>query len=478
MTFKRTNGALFSALTKPGATNALRSGVARFIRDEAGTMTHLAVATAVTMIAFGGLGIDMIHAELTRAKIQATLDRSVLAAADLENQLVPADVVYDYFSKMGVSNALTGVQVDHTGNAKTVSAQAATTHDANFSQIFGVDRFDIGGNSTASEWVSFVEVSMVLDISGSMADNSRLVNMKNAAQLFVDTVIDPNFPDTVSISLVPYSEHVNAGPLASQMNISRNHGFADCLEFPDNMYQTTAIDTSVTYSQMQHYQWNYYGDNDLGNHVCPTQGYAEIQPVSNDRTALKKQIGDFQPLAGTAIFMGMKWAAALLDPSMRGAISNLAGSNNIPAAFSDRPLDFGRDDVGKHIVLMTDGMNSKSYRLQNWAYQDDSMYAHWANNNLWYSNVEYVTDAWSWEKFYTQRYSQWYGNALLDRICDAAKDNGITIWTIAFETTGSGSNVMKQCASSPAHHFDAKGAELADVFYSIARAITQLRLTE
>ncbi|MCB1332425.1 MAG: VWA domain-containing protein [Roseivivax sp.] len=441
-------------------------------------MTHLAVAAAITMIAFGGLGIDMMHAELTRAKIQATLDRSVLAAADLDNMLVPGDVVYDYFAKMGVSDALTGVQTTQAANYKIVSAQAATTHDSNFSHILGVDRFDIGGHSKAQEWVNYVEVSLVLDISGSMAKNNRMTNMKNAAQLFVDTVMDENFPDSVSVSLVPYSEHVNAGPLANYLNVNRSHNYADCLEIPDSEYTSAAFDTAATYNQMQYYQWNYYGDNGLSNTVCPSPAYARIAPVNSDAEALKAQIREFQPRAGTSIFMGMKWGTGLLDPSMRAIVNQMAADGVVPNNVVGRPFDTDRRDVGKHIVLMTDGMNDKSFRIQNWAYNQPSMVEHWANNNLWYFNVNNVTDGWNWDDFYTQRYDRWYGNALLDRICDAAKEDGITIWTVAFETDSNGSQVLEQCASSPSHHFDASGAELSDVFYSIARSINQLRLVE
>jgi hypothetical protein len=37
---------------------------------------------------------------------------------------------------------------------------------------------------------------------------------------------------------------------------------------------------------------------------------------------------------------------------------------------------------------------------------------------------------------------------------------------------------MANCASSPAHFFRVEGAELEKTFYSIGRAINQLRLTQ
>ena len=465
------------AIPQRGVLARLRQTAASFWRSDDGSITNLSVATAVLMIAFGGLGIDMIHAELKRAKVQAALDRSVLAAADLENVLNPRDVVYDYFNKMGVRDALTDVQVEQGWNYKRVTAQAATTHAANFSQILGVNRFDIGGLSTAEEAVTEVEVSLVLDISGSMGQNDRLANMQRAAQLFVDTVIDENYRDAVSISLVPYSEQVNIGPLFDHLNVNEYHSFSRCLELADDDFDTTVLDTARTYEQMQHYQWNFYGDNERDNAVCPADDFAAIQPMTNDAAALKAQIRQFQPRAGTSIFAGMKWGVALLDPSMRGIVGNLVGSGDVPAAFSNRPANYDDEDVAKNIVLMTDGKNENSFRIQPWAYQSPSMVGHWGEQNLWYFNTTKVSNAWYWERFYTQRYSNGYGNALLDDICDAAKARGITIWTVAFETDGASGNVLRQCATSPAHHFDADGRDLEDVFYAIARAINQLRLT-
>lgn len=456
----------------------LRSSASRFWQSTDGSITNLSVATAVTMIAFGGLGIDMIHAEMKRAKIQATLDRSVLAAADLENTLNPEDVVYDYFTKMGVRDTLQDVQVLNNGTRKRVTARAATSHNANFSQILGIDRLDIGGNATAEESVNDVEISLVLDISGSMGVNNRLSNMQTAAQLFVDTVIDSRFPNAVSISLVPYSEQVNIGPLFDQLNVDQRHGFSHCLEFNDDEFQDANLNTGRTYMQTQHYQWNFYGDNELDNTVCPADDFARIQPLNNNPNQLKAQIRDFEPRAGTSIFLGMKWGVALLDPSTRGIVNGLSSAGHVPGVFRGRPLAYDDEDVVKNIVLMTDGKNEDSFRIQPWAYNSDSMVSHWAEENLWHFASTRIADPRAWEDFYTQRYSNGYGNALLDDICDAAKDEGITIWTVAFETEASDADVLRNCATSPAHHFNADGTELEDVFYAIARAINQLRLTE
>ncbi|WP_108884927.1 TadE/TadG family type IV pilus assembly protein [Pseudoprimorskyibacter insulae] len=451
----------------------------RFWHDEDGALTYIAVAAALMTIAVGGLGIDMIHAELRRAKIQATLDRAVLAAADLDNTLVPDDVVHDYFAKMGLSDSLSKVKTEKGLGFKRVRAEGAAKVAGNFSSMIGVDYFDIGGVSVAEEYVHNVEVSLVLDISGSMAKNSRLVNMKNAAKTFVDTVIDERYPNQISISLVPYSEHVNPGPyIGSLLKVNWKHGMTHCLEIPDGHFNQTQLNTSHTYEQMQYFQWNYYGANEIEDTVCPQYDYEEISAFQTNRTVLKDQIEKFQPRAGTSIFMGMKWGVAFLDPSTQSIATGLITQGKAPAAMSGRPFSYDFTDTTKHVVLMTDGKHDKSFRIANWAYNDESDILHWSQNNLWYYLDNFVYDSWSWDSYYSERYNLWYGDALLDRICDAAKAQKITIWSIAFETDNHGKKVMNQCASSPAHYFDAEGTELTDVFYSIARSINQLRLTQ
>ena len=70
------------------------------------------------------------------------------------------------------------------------------------------------------------------------------------------------------------------------------------------------------------------------------------------------------------------------------------------------------------------------------------------------------------------------GDPSAARICTAAKDNGILIWSIGFEVTDHGAGVMENCASSPSHFFRVEGVEIADAFSTIAHTLNQLRLTQ
>lgn len=455
-----------------------KSWISRFKSDECGAMSYVAITGSLILIAFGGIGIDLIGTELKRNKLQNTLDRAVLAAADLEQTLDPTLVVNDYMVKMNLADTLSSLDVQRGLNYRTVMGQATTQTPSNFMSVLGIDTLQAKALSEAEERIAKVEVSLVLDISGSMANNEKLQRMRSASNTFIDTVLDQNTQDLVSISLVPYSEHVNAGPLITdQMSVNWQHGYSHCLEFPDTEFASPALNLNITYEQMQHYQWNYFGDNARDDTVCPRHSYERITPFSQDAAALKAQVSALQPRAGTSIFLGMKWGAALLDPSTRGISDALQASGNVDAAFAGRPAAYDDVDTLKTVVLMTDGQHDRSFRIKDWAYNSSSEIAHWDRYNLWYYLVRNVSSQ-NWGAFYTQKYNADLGDALLTNICEAAKQQGIVIWSIGFEVTDHGASVMQNCASSPSHFFRVEGLQIEDAFYSIARAINQLRLTQ
>lgn len=66
----------------------------------------------------------------------------------------------------------------------------------------------------------------------------------------------------------------------------------------------------------------------------------------------------------------------------------------------------------------------------------------------------------------------------LQDMCDMAQDNGVTVFTIAFQAPANGRDQLFDCASSPSHYFDAQGLEIRAAFRAIAAQINRLRLIE
>ncbi len=451
----------------------------RFGRDESGVATIFACFMIMMMVLVGGIGVDLMHNEMERTRLQNTLDRAVLAAADLDQTLSAADVVRDYFEKSGFDGQPGQVTVDQGLNYRIVQAKAKTDHDTQFMHLMGVPELSAPAIGTAEERISNVEVSLVVDISGSMRWNSKIDNLRTAANEFVDQLIKEETEDLISISLIPYSEHVNAGQHLFNALPAKNHrhNYSFCVEFPDTDFSSAGLTNGHVYDQMQHFQWYNSDSNAVDNTTCPRRTYEWIQPLSQSELDLTTQINQLQPRAQTSIFLGLKWASALLDPSTRSMVSTLVNNGEIDSAFAGRPADYNDPETLKTIVVMTDGKNTQSYRIENWAYDSNSEYVHWKNYNFWYYLNRYVYSGYH-HYYYESKYTAAAGDSLTDSICTAAKAQGVVIWGVGFEVDDHGASVLRDCASSPAHFFRVEGVEITEAFKSIASQINQLRLTQ
>jgi Flp pilus assembly protein TadG len=368
-------------------------------------MTVFAMFMILIMFAIGGIGVDLMHHEMKRTRLQAVADRAVLAAADLDQPLPPAAVVQDYFDKSGMGEYVSSVNVDQGLNYRTVTVDATSTMKTQFMGSMGVTHLNIPATSTAEEKVNKVEISMVLDISGSMSSNNKMPNLKDAAGVFLDTVLKPENADLISVNVIPYTAQVNAGDLIfDELNINRRHEYSFCVDFDEADFNAPGIDQNHQYDHMQHfeagYSWNslHYSNtgqrDNINNPGCPKRDFEEIAAFSQDANALKARINQFQPRANTAIHLGMKWGVAMLDPSFRPITQELG----VDHVFQVRPAPYSDNETLKTIILMTDGENVPTVRINDSVYQNRSHAAHWSDYPLywWLNRNVRSSDHWRW----------------------------------------------------------------------------------
>ena len=462
-----------------------------FAKDENGMVTIFACFMILCMMMIGGIGVDMMRHEMERTRIQSVADRAVLAAADLDQRLDPEAVVRDYFAKSGMADFVSHVDVQQGINFRTVTVDASTDINTMFMDYLGLNTLHVPAISQAEEKINKVEISMVLDISGSMRWNNKMENLRDAAGVFLDSVLKPENQDLISVSIVPYSAHVNAGPnIFNLMDVQQRHTWSHCIDFQDSDFNTTAIYAGPVawnrYQHMQHFEtggsWNgrHNGPDNIDNPTCPKRSYETVYAFSQNKQALKDRINQLQPRGNTSIHLGMKWGVAMLDPAWRDFNASLP---EVDPAFRTRPANYADPDVPssqetlKTVILMTDGQNVATQRINNSYYANYNHWYHWSNYPLdWYLwNYVPSRDHYRWR--YT-KYTAATGDYLLNNICNAAKANNVVIWSIGFEVTDHGANVMRNCASSPSHFFRVEGVEISEAFESIARQINQLRLTQ
>lgn len=451
----------------------------RFAGEEHGVMIPVVIFFLLILMTVCGIGVDIMRQEMVRSRVQSTLDRAILAAADLDQQLVPEDVVRDYFDKSGILDYLTEVTVDQGSTHRIVTARAQTQMKTQFLGSIGFPSFEIYAYGRAEESLGDAEISLVLDISGSMGSNQKIQRLRTAAKEFVDTVILDESRGAVSINLVPYTAQVNAGAeIMNRLNVPRKHAYSNCLLFSDANFDTTAIDTVTRYEQAEHFELygNTTGDDPITNPSCPQKSYEEIMSFSQDKQALKQRINQLTDRANTSIHLGMKWGVGMLDPAFQPVVTSMVDAGLVDTAFRGRPTAWSGGSL-KTVILMTDGENVDTYGITPQAYGTPSQRYHWATKGL-ISWVQNNVDRDRWGDYYFRRSSASHSDGLLQNVCNAAKAAGIIVWSVGFEVNNHGASVMRDCASSPNHFFRVEGVEITEAFRAIARQLNKLKLTQ
>lgn len=355
-------------------------GISSFRKNEDGGILLLSLLLFFGMTIFGGIAVDLANYERTRTAIQSHLDNAVLAAASLSQDLDPEQVVRSYLTSAGFDSSLVNVDTstEEIGGilvGRTVEASLVGGLDTFFFHFFDMDSLGIAVVAQATERVEDIEISLVLDVSGSMdwttssGDGGRKIELlKQAASSFVESVLSEAEEDRVSISIIPYSTKVNAGSgLLSQYSVTQEHEYSNCVDFDASDYRDLSISPSMELQRTGHFQFQGWSlaNQSKGEWVCRIDPGFEITPLSNSISDLKAHIARLSPEGSTSIDMGAKWGLALLDPSAQRPISGLISTGNVDPAFSGRPHPHGADNNLKVLVIMTDGKNDDEYRLRS-----------------------------------------------------------------------------------------------------------------
>ena len=266
-------------IESPGRNAGHWNMFTRFRNEEDGVMVGFAVVLVIMMIMIGGLGADIMHAEMKRTRLQHTLDRAVLAAADMDQERPAKDVVEDYFDKSGVEFDNVSSTSERTLNHRKVSATADIEAVMRYSNIGGKFRelwrkdedrsenrepITVSAMGTAVESIGNIEISLVLDVSGSMNSNNRLNNLKIAAREFIDTMDDNTEDGTLSVSIVPYATQVAIpDEVMAELNTTGVNAHSNCINFSSSDFGNAQISPTNSYQRTMHFDpWYRYDNRD------------------------------------------------------------------------------------------------------------------------------------------------------------------------------------------------------------------------
>lgn len=456
--------------------------VARFSRQRRGSVPIVVAGLAIPMLMMVGGAVDLGVYEYDRTALQDALDRGTLAAASLNHDQDATRVVESYVRTIPRGGeARVTVRETRTLNSREVVSSATLPYAPAFLGIVGKSDMTITARSTAKDARLNIEISMVLDISGSMQDNGGIHQLRPAAKSFVDTILKPDVRPTTSISIVPFAGQVNVGKTVFDYMVSREytgereayprryHSESHCFDLAAKDF---APGLPYVYDRNQTPHFSYYNFSSTNKRPwwCPDK--AEVTYLTNDVARLKAGIDALDPYDGTGTAYGMKWAELLLNPSMRPVISAVATRGvPIPSGFLGRPAAFDDKDTLKFIVLMTDGQIAFQPRPTPQAYQGEARTRRVLGGNI-------SRSGWATQNNKDDAFTEAQAVAQYKQVCRYAKDQGIHIFTIAFKVSDSVARTIAECATRQSDAFKVDGLDMDKAFQAIATTIQKVRITE
>jgi uncharacterized protein YegL len=290
-------------------------------------------------------------------------------------------------------------------------------------------------SSTAIFKQTDLEVSLMLDTTGSMS-GQKIRDLRDAASDLVKKLIPENSKGkTARIALAPYASSVNAGPYKARITDPGSRGRFKMAGFGSGFGGDDCVverDGSHAYDDTAPGRGAWLGTHPEAGHPtnsrydCPR---SEIVPLTSERDRLLRSISDFRAEGYTAGHVGTAWSWYLVSPEW---------ASIWPAA--SRPEPYGKRNLVKAVVLMTDGEFNTSYRN---------------------GQINQTAD--------DQARS----------LCDRMKDKDVVVFTVGFDLRERNAiRTLEECATAERYHYLAEnGDDLRRAFLDIATKLTQLRIT-
>jgi Flp pilus assembly protein TadG len=428
-------------VTKTLSIDGLKSRIASFGRREEGSVAMIFGLTAIPFFLMGALSIDYSMRSHMDVKFSAGVDNATLAAAKMVKDGVLSDAEIEARALAYFKESINGhyatfsdsdfkIKVDRNNSRIDIDVDASVP--TIFGRIAGYEKMLIPQKASAVFQLRDIEVGLALDITGSMNGNvsggkTKLDALKGAFETFADLMLpDKMTPgQKVRIGLAPYSSGVNLGTYAAAATDNRSTD--GCV---------TERDAAQPYSDSAPSKNNYFHigpdnrndidptENLVNNvYVCPTAG---VTPLTSDRKALVDAVKSYDANGYTAGHLGAQWAWNLVSPNW----ANTWQGNS-------RPDAYGKKNLIKAVILMTDGTFNTAY------HHDDS-------------SVQAI------------------------KMCDQMKANGIQVFSLAFAATPAAKKTLEACATSGKDYFvDATDQkDLDNAFAKFAGKINALRLSQ
>lgn len=471
--------------------------IRRFCRKRDGSVAVIFALSAVGIIGVTGLAVDFSRGSKAKSSLHAAADAAALAGARTVGTAAQREAAAKsvFESNMKGVDGIEGVtmtpkNIVQDGANYGYNVAASGTVPTTLGKILGVQDVPVSAFSEAIGGIRTpTEVVMVLDTTYSMM-GWKITTLKDAATKMVDELNSlASGPGTIRYGIVPFSQYVNIGKHnrnKAWMNVPADwketgtHCYMDypvtgqtnCRnEWVPAQPAGTCYNDGVPYSCGGHagynqnvcdntygppkevcYNWsvdhkwngcagsrNYPLNTRDENYVNRIPGImdaecgSEILELTPSTTQAKNKINSLTPQGETYIPSGLIWGWRMLTPQ--------------------DPLNAKQkkkgDDVRKFMIIMTDGLNTKSPTYPNNDGSDGAL-----SNKLTAETCANIA---------------------------ADKDNAITVYSVAFDVNDATTKgILQKCAAdSNGQFFDAKNAtDFMAAFKEIGVKISELRLSK
>lgn len=452
----------------------MRHIVKTYLSSLRGTVAVLFGLSLPLVVTAVGVSVDIGQAYLVKERLSHALDAAALAAASnaSEDPVVVKQRVNDFLEinyppdKIGYT-----IEVNVVSNHDTLDVSATAQLDTSFMRVFGHDKVLVDVAAQVTKQVKSIEVVMVMDVTGSMANSTkgvtRIQSLKNAANLFVDTMFTRvHNKDQIKIGLVPFSASVNVGPYGlGKTPTGHNYGSP----FINNRHGLQYYDyTGANPTASQNLRWwgcilEGAAPTDTQDHEGPWEMYrycrrlsddkvscdttrantqanigctkATVTPMTNNKTELQNSINSMIAEGNTYINVGLVWGERMISPEFP----------------FEEGVAWDDDEWKKAIILMTDGMN-----------EPNSVYSAYGRSSSAGITKDILNDR------------------MLD-VCDSLKEKGVLLYTITFDkgVNAETKGLFRDCATQPSMWYDApNGDTLEEVYLTIAKELANLHLSK
>jgi Flp pilus assembly protein TadG len=432
----------------------------RFRRDSRGNVVVIFALALVPLLGFVGAAVDYSRAAMIHGRLQSAVDATALkltrdgAKLDQSGMLTMAQRYFNAVFDRTDTNIKPSIAIATADQKVTLSV--TTSVPTVFMPLLGIMKMDVAASAVSTYDKTKIELTLVLDNTGSMGQSNKMVELKKATNALLSSIsqLDPD-GSRIRVAIVPFDTQVNVGT-SYQWKAGKTYQHADWLGFSDagthfvaTRYWNGAADPNKAWPGCvdDRYQPNdtqatvpIVSSNDTASrdtlypatNCVNTDRYGNytlgtIQPLTSNQTLLTKAVAAMQPSGNTNVTIGFHWGLRMLE------------SGTTPLGLG-APL--GTLGVKKYLVLLTDGDNTQN------RYGEGS------------SKIDTRTKA----------------------MCSTIKDTGaITVYTV--RVMDGNASMLSQCASpvnaaNPQTYFDVSNAQgISAVFQTILNNITGIRLT-